>query len=117
MPKRRGVGETDHHSKDRYAGLEGGGGIARARVRGHGAILSAAECVALVALYSDDQRFRSHIIMGDINLASAITYFANPLPEVVANCGPAYPHPLRLRITDGSLGDDAPRYQVTMQHF
>jgi uncharacterized protein len=59
-----------------------------------GPILTPDECRGIVALYADDSRFRSHIIMvrhrfgvGDYK------YFADPLPETVtALRTSAYPH-------------------------
>jgi hypothetical protein len=57
-------------------------------------ILSADECAALAALYSDGQRFRSHIIMELYRFGIGdYKYFANPLPEIVAELRTsAYPH-------------------------
>jgi len=48
-------------------------------------ILSEAECNSLVALYNDASKFRSHIIMERYRFGIGdYKYFANPLPEVVA---------------------------------
>jgi len=57
-------------------------------------ILSTAECDFLVALYNDASRFRSHIVMERYRFGVGdYKYFANPLPEVVAELrGSAYPH-------------------------
>lgn len=57
-------------------------------------LLTRDECAAIIALYNDDSRFRSHIIMerhrygvGDYK------YFAHPLPEMVVSARTtAYPH-------------------------
>ena len=76
-------------------------------------ILSAAECAALVALYGDDQRFRSHIIMERYRFGIGdYKYFANPLPEIVAELRTkAYPHlgEVANRWAE-ALCDDSPRY-------
>jgi uncharacterized protein len=57
-------------------------------------ILTAQECEALVALYKDEERFRSHIVMERYRFGVGdYKYFANPLPEVVVNLRTsAYPH-------------------------
>ena len=57
-------------------------------------ILSPAECAALVALYNDAHRFRSHVIMERYRFGVGdYKYFANPLPELVADLRTAtYPH-------------------------
>ena len=48
-------------------------------------VLSAAECSELTALYNDASRFRSHIIMERYRFGIGdYKYFANPLPELVA---------------------------------
>jgi hypothetical protein len=57
-------------------------------------ILTVAECASLVAHYNDASRFRSHIIMERYRFGIGdYKYFANPLPEVVAELrSSAYPH-------------------------
>jgi hypothetical protein len=57
-------------------------------------ILTVGECASLVALYNDASRFRSHIIMERYRFGVGdYKYFANPLPEVVAELrGSSYPH-------------------------
>lgn len=65
--------------------------------RGHAVtepLLSPDDCAALAALYSDDQRFRSHIIMERYRFGIGdYKYFANPLPEIVGELRTsAYPH-------------------------
>jgi hypothetical protein len=57
-------------------------------------ILSAAECSAVAALFHDAGRFRSHIIMERYRFGIGdYKYFANPLPELVAELrSNAYPH-------------------------
>jgi len=57
-------------------------------------ILSEAERNLLVALYGDESRFRSHIIMERYRFGIGdYKYFAHPLPELVAGLRKAaYPH-------------------------
>jgi hypothetical protein len=57
-------------------------------------ILTVAECGSLTALYKDASRFRSHIIMERYRFGVGdYKYFANPLPELVAELrSSAYPH-------------------------
>ncbi|HET8923297.1 MAG TPA: 2OG-Fe(II) oxygenase [Candidatus Acidoferrum sp.] len=48
-------------------------------------ILSPAECASITALYCDSNKFRSHVIMERFRFgAGDYKYFANPLPEIVA---------------------------------
>jgi uncharacterized protein len=56
-------------------------------------ILSPAECADLAALYNDESRFRSHIIMERHRFGVGdYKYFANPLPELVGELrSSAYP--------------------------
>jgi len=76
-------------------------------------ILSPAECASVVALYKDDSRFRSHIIMERYRFGIGdYKYFANPLPEIVAELRTcAYPHLAEVanRWAE-ALGEDTPRY-------
>jgi hypothetical protein len=57
-------------------------------------ILTTAECDAIVALYGDETRFRSHVIMERHRFGVGdYKYFSHPLPEtVVALRTSAYPH-------------------------
>ena len=57
-------------------------------------LLTRDECAAIAALYSDDSRFRSHIIMERHRFGVGdYKYFAHPLPEIVASARTsAYPH-------------------------
>ena len=83
-------------------------------------ILSAAECAALVALYGDGQRFRSHIIMERYRFGIGdYKYFANPLPEVVAELRTsAYPHLSEVaNHWAEALGDNRPRYPLNHAVF
>ena len=57
-------------------------------------ILSPEECTSIIALYNDDSRFRSQVIMERHRFGVGdYKYFANPLPETVAHLRTgAYPH-------------------------
>jgi len=47
-------------------------------------LLTESECEELIALYPDDKRFRSHIVMARYRFGSGdYKYFAHPLPEIV----------------------------------
>ena len=57
-------------------------------------LLAPEECASIVALYDDDARFRSHIVMERHRFGVGdYKYFANPLPEIVTALRTnAYPH-------------------------
>src|SRR3989441_3426446 len=57
-------------------------------------ILSPAECASLTALYKDESRFRSQIIMERYRFGIGdYKYFGHPLPELVSNLRTnSYPH-------------------------
>jgi hypothetical protein len=57
-------------------------------------LLTRDECASLVALYPDNARFRSHVIMERHRFGVGdYKYFAHPLPEIVAEARTsAYPH-------------------------
>jgi hypothetical protein len=57
-------------------------------------ILTPAECDAIVTLYKDETRFRSHVIMERHRFGLGdYKYFSHPLPETVASLRTAaYPH-------------------------
>src|SRR5260370_4568336 len=57
-------------------------------------VLSPEECASLSALYNDASRFRNHIILDRYRFGIGdYKYFANPLPELVAEIrSSAYPH-------------------------
>jgi hypothetical protein len=57
-------------------------------------VLTPEECAEITALYQDDSRFRSHVIMERHRFGVGdYKYFANPLPALVANLRTsAYPH-------------------------
>ena len=76
-------------------------------------ILSPAECASVVALYKDDSRFRSQVVMERYRFGIGdYKYFVNPLPEiVVALRTSAYPHLAEVaNHWAEALGEDAPRY-------
>jgi hypothetical protein len=56
-------------------------------------LLSPAECAATAALYDDDARFRSHVIMARHGFGQGeYKYFAHPLPDLVTELrGALYP--------------------------
>jgi uncharacterized protein len=67
------------------------------RARGYAVtdeILTTEECTELVTMYSDEKRFRSHIVMERYRFGIGdYKYFENPLPQVVASLRTAtYPH-------------------------
>ena len=76
-------------------------------------VLSPEECASLVGLYNDASRFRSHIIMERYRFGIGdYKYFANPLPEIVAQLrSSAYPHLAEIanRWAE-ALGEKAPRF-------
>jgi hypothetical protein len=58
-------------------------------------LLSANECEELAALYDDDAKFRSRIVMGRHGFGRGeYKYFAYPLPEPIASLRPALYQPL-----------------------
>jgi hypothetical protein len=62
-------------------------------------LLSREECRALAALYPDDGRFRSRIVMGRHGFGRGeYKYFAYPLPDLIAELRPA----LYARLRDGA---------------
>jgi hypothetical protein len=76
-------------------------------------VLSPAECDALVALYKEESRFRSHIIMERYRFGIGdYKYFANPLPEVVVELRrSAYPYLAEVaNHWAEALGEKAPRF-------
>ncbi len=76
-------------------------------------ILSPEECASLVALYNDADRFRSHIIMERYRFGIGdYKYFANPLPELVAELrSSAYPYLAAVaNHWAEALGENAPPY-------
>src|SRR6266446_10951492 len=78
-----------------------------------GPILSLAECSSLVALFNDASRFRSHVVMERYRFGIGdYKYFANPLPEAVAELrSSAYPHLTEVANHWAEmLSENVPRY-------
>jgi len=76
-------------------------------------ILSAAECAALVALYGDERRFRSQVVMERYRFGIGdYKYSANPLPEIVTELRTsAYPHLAEVaNHWAEALGENTARY-------
>ncbi len=76
-------------------------------------ILTAEECAELVALYKDEKRFRSHIIMERYRFGVGdYKYFDNPLPEAVESLRTAaYPHLAKIaNLWAEMLGVSGARY-------
>src|SRR5258707_12357859 len=61
-------------------------------------LLTRDECAAIVALYHDDSRFRSHVIMERHRFGVGdYKYFAHPLPDIVETLRTsAYPRLARI---------------------
>jgi hypothetical protein len=90
--------------------------------RGHAvtaALLTAEECAELVALYSDEKGFRSHIVMERYRFGIGdYKYFENPLPPVVASLRTAaYPHLAAIanRWAE-ALGERGARVRYPLEH-
>jgi uncharacterized protein len=81
--------------------------------------LNADECDAVAAMYADERRFRSHVIMARHGFGRGeYKYFAYPLPpEVAALRAELYPHlaPIANR-WNASMGIDV-QYPPTLAHF
>jgi len=82
-------------------------------------LLMAEECTELVALYHDEKRFRSHIIMQRYRFGIGdYKYFDNPLPPVVSSLRTAaYPHlaPIANRWAE-ALGKNGAHVAYSLEH-
>jgi hypothetical protein len=82
-------------------------------------LLTPQQCVDLAALYPDDARFRSRIVMGRHGFGRGeYKYFSYPLPDPIAHLRPALYAPLS-RIANrwnATMGIDV-RYPATHQEF
>ncbi len=91
--------------------------------RGHAVtapILSPEECASLAAMYGDESRFRSQIVMERYRFGVGdYKYFANPLPEIVASLRTsAYPHLAKVANQWAeALGEKAPRFPAEHEAF
>jgi hypothetical protein len=76
-------------------------------------LLAAEECAELVALYKDEKRFRSHIVMERYRFGVGdYKYFENPLPRLVASLRTAA-YPYLAKVANrwaGAFGESATKY-------
>ncbi|HEV2194392.1 MAG TPA: 2OG-Fe(II) oxygenase [Candidatus Acidoferrum sp.] len=83
-------------------------------------ILSTEECASLAAMYPDENRFRSHIIMERYRFGIGdYKYFSNPLPEIVTSLRTAaYPHLATIaNAWAENLGEKSPRFPAEHAAF
>jgi uncharacterized protein len=83
-------------------------------------LLTAEECSQLVALYKDEKRFRSHVIMERYRFGVGdYKYFDNPLPRMVASLRTAaYPHLATIgNRWVGALGERGAPYPLNHADF
>ncbi len=81
--------------------------------------LTSAECAAVIALYSNEARFRSHIIMERHRFGVGdYKYFSHPLPQSVASLRTsAYPHLAKVANEWAlALGDRSARSPFPADH-
>lgn len=83
-------------------------------------LLAPEECGALTELYTDEKRFRSHIVMERYRFGVGdYKYFDHPLPEIVSELRTcAYPH--LAKIANGwaeTLGESIPPYPLEHAAF
>jgi hypothetical protein len=84
-----------------------------------GPLLSEGECAGLVALYDDEARFRSRVVMARHGFGRGeYQYFAHPLPEMVAALREAaYPRLVHVANAWADRLDDATRYPETLDEL
>ena len=83
-------------------------------------LLTPEECKSIVALYSDEKHFRSHIIMERHRFgAGDYKYFSNPLPEIITELRThAYPHLAPIaNAWAKALGDEGKPFPSMHQAF
>jgi hypothetical protein len=83
-------------------------------------VLTPRECGDVVALYNDEARFRSHILMERYRFGVGdYKYFGNPLPQIVAEMRTtAYPYLAKIaNLWAGELGEKSARYPLELAPF
>ena len=83
-------------------------------------ILTPAECESTIALYSDDAKFRSHVIMERHRFGVGdYKYFADPLPRFVSELRTAaYPHLAPVaNAWAAAFGEEKPPYPSELAAF
>jgi hypothetical protein len=83
-------------------------------------ILSTEECASLAAMYNDETRFRSRIVMERYRFGVGdYKYFDNPLPDLVVSLRTAaYPHLAKVANEwAAKLGDKSPRFPAEHAAF
>lgn len=83
-------------------------------------VLSPDECASLMAMYADENRFRSQIVMERYRFGVGdYKYFANPLPEIVSSLRTsAYPHLAKVaNHWAEALGEKSPRFPAEHAAF
>lgn len=83
-------------------------------------VLSPEECASLSAMYGDEGRFRSQIVMERYRFGVGdYKYFANPLPEIIASLRTAaYPHLARVANQWAeALGEKSTRFPSQHEAF
>lgn len=83
-------------------------------------LLSPEECASLAAMYGDENRFRSHIVMERYRFGVGdYKYFDNPLPEIIASLRTAaYPHLASVANEWAeNLGEKSPRFPAEHAAF
>lgn len=84
-----------------------------------GPLFGATECAALAALYDDDTRFRSHIVMARHGFGRGeYKYFSNPLPDPVATLRAGFwPHLAPIANAWNAAMGLAPRFPDAHEAF
>lgn len=109
--------------KSRIAELNWNSAAAALEERGYAVtetILTPRECSDLVALYGDEKRFRSHIVMERYRFGVGdYKYFENPLPEIITELRTsAYPHLVEVaNHWAEELGDRSARFSPEHASF
>jgi hypothetical protein len=107
--------------KDRIAALDWAAIDQELDMRGHattGPLLTGAECAELAALYDEDARFRSKVVMARHGFGSGeYKYFATPLPRLVGSLRKAFYPKLAAAANrwQEQLGDEA--YPARFEDF